>query len=128
MLLYCDTRLARIERAAWSWTGAETEELAKGEPAVVTAVPPRVPIVEDAASLVVVILMAPVESIVASRLFQASLLLRSFRLLTVPPVPSPKVMLVAVPLPVAPIVKVLPSRRPTEAVLVPRAVVPAVSP
>ncbi len=70
-------------------------------------------------------LMTPAPSIVASRLFDASLVFRSFRLLTVPPVPSPKVMLVAVPLPVAPMVRV----SPPSAVVPPlRAVVPAVRP
>ena len=84
--------------------------------------PPMAPIVDEAASLVVVIVIAPVESIVACRLLAASLPFKSLRLLTVPPVPSPKVMLVAVPLPVAPIVSV----RPSSGFAAVRAVVPAV--
>ena len=60
----------------------------------------------------------------ACRLLAASLPFKSLRLLTVPPVPSPKVMLVAVPLPVAPIVSV----RPSSGVAAVRAVVPAVRP
>mgnify|MGYP003694534845 CR=1 FL=1 len=72
------------------------------------AVPPTAPIVDEAASLVVVMLIAPVPSTVACRLLAASLAFKSLRDLTVPPVPSPKVMLVAVPLPVAPMVRVRP--------------------
>ncbi len=83
------------------------------------------PIVDDAASLVVVIEITPVESTVACRLLAASAALRSFNDLTVPPVPSPKVIEVAVPSPVAPIVSV----KPPSAVVPPlRAVVAAVRP
>ena len=84
-----------------------------------------VPIVDDAASLVVVIVITPADEIDACRLLAASAVLRSFNDLTVPPVPSPKVIEVAVPFPVAPIVSV----KPPSAVVPPlRAVVPAVRP
>ncbi len=53
-------------------------------------------------------MILPVVSIVANRLFEESLLFKSLSDLTVPLVPSPNVMLVAVPLPVAPIVSVRP--------------------
>src|ERR1700730_9080553 len=123
MLLYCDTRLERTNCAAASITGATPARPLKALPAP-AAVPPIVPMVAEAASLVVVMLMTPAESIVASILLEASLAFKSLRLLTVPLVPSPKVMLVAVPPPVAPIVSV----RPPSAVVVVRAVVPAVRP
>src|SRR5258708_38761336 len=109
MLLYCDTRLARTNCPGGSASGAAAVRPLKGLLAP-AAVPPMVPIVDDAASLVVVMVMPPVESSVACRLLAASLVFRSLRLLTVPPVPLPKVMLVAVPLPVAPIVRVRPLR------------------
>src|SRR5688572_6071661 len=108
MLLYWFTRSARVACATASATGADPARLLKAWPTP-AAVPPIVPIVDEAASLVVVIVIRLVElSNVANRLLAASWVLRSFRLLTVPPVPSPKVMLVAVPLPVAPIVRVRP--------------------
>lgn len=64
MLLYCDTRPARVACELASPTGAETITPANSSPAAV-AVPPRVPIVEDAASLDVVMVIAPVEAILA---------------------------------------------------------------
>ena len=81
---------------------------------VAAAVPPTVPIVADAASLVVVIVSLPEVSSVASRLFADSLAFRSLSDFTWPVV-EPKVMLVAVPPPVAPIVSVRPERPPEEA-------------
>src|SRR6516162_3197404 len=63
-----------------SATGAAAVRPAKAAPLVVTAVPPIVPIVEDAASFVVVMLILPVdESIVACRLFAASAVFKPFR-------------------------------------------------
>ena len=67
-----------------------------------------VPIVEDAASFEVVMLILPVvESIVACRLFAASAVL-SWLSVETWPAPVPKVMLVAVPPPVAAMVSVSP--------------------
>ena len=60
MLLYCDTRFARVACELASATGAETITPANISPAAV-AVPPIVPIVEDAASFDVVRVIAPVE-------------------------------------------------------------------
>src|SRR6267142_2604154 len=88
MLLYCSTRLARTSWVAGSTTGAPAVKPAKGLPTPV-AVPPTAPIVDEAASLVVVMLIAPVPSTVACRLLAASLAFRSLRDLTVPPVPLP---------------------------------------
>ncbi len=68
--------------------------------------PPILPMVEDAALLLVVTVIAPVESMVACRLLAASALLSSFSVETCP-TPVPKVMLVGTPLPVAPMVSVL---------------------
>src|ERR1041385_356501 len=109
MLLYWLTRFERTSWAAASTTGADPVLPLKAlpEPA---AVPPIVPIVEEAASFVVVMVIVPVESTVANRLLPASAVLRSFSDLTVPLVPLPNVRLVAVPLPVAPIVSVRPPR------------------
>ena len=69
--------------------------------------PPIVPIVDEAASFVVTMLILPVVSMLACRLFAASAVLSSLRVETCP-APVPKVMLVAVPPPVAPIVSVSP--------------------
>src|SRR5450631_1574142 len=87
MLLYCDTRSARVNWAPASATGAETVRALKALP-LRDAVPVIAPIVDEAASLLVVIVIAPVESIDACRLLVASLVLRSFSDLTVPLVPS----------------------------------------
>ena len=72
-LLYCATRLARVACESGSATGAGPA------PAVNTeAVPPIVPIVDDAASFEVTMLIWPVVLIVACRLFAASAELSSF--------------------------------------------------
>ncbi|MGY3451238.1 hypothetical protein ACVILH_003580 [Bradyrhizobium sp. USDA 4353] len=108
-LLYCATRFARCVCAVASATGAAAVRPLKAwlEPA---AVPLIAPIVAEAASLVVEIEILPVEeSIEAWRLLAASAVFKSFSELTCP-VPSPNVMLVAVPPPVAPIVSVLPAK------------------
>src|SRR4030081_1169063 len=107
MLLYWATRLDRTSCAAGSITGAEPTRPLKALPAP-AAVPPIVPMVAEARSVVVEILITPAPSMVACKLLVASLAFRSLRLLTVPPLPSPKGMLVAVPPPVAPIVSVRP--------------------
>ena len=65
--------------------------------------------VDEAALLLVVRVMTPVGSMVACRLLAASALLSWFSVDTWP-APVPKVMLVAVPPPVAPISSVLPVR------------------
>src|SRR5258708_6994349 len=59
MLLYCSTRLARTSWVAGSTTGTPAVKPAKGLPTPV-AVPPTAPIVDEAASLVVVMLIARV--------------------------------------------------------------------
>jgi len=71
---------------------------------LIPVVPPRV---EEAALLLVVIVSTPVESMVACRLSADSAVLRSFSV-EIWPVPVPKVTVVAVPLPVAPMVSVSP--------------------
>ena len=68
-------------------------------------VPPIVPIVAEAASFDVVMVIAPAVEIVACRLFAARAAFNSSRVLT-SLAAVPKVMLVAVPPPVAPIVSV----------------------
>ena len=79
----------------------------KAEPEAVD-VPPIVPIVEDAASFEVVMLILPVvASIVACRLLAASAALSPFSVETWP-LPVPKVIAVAVPPPVAAMVNVSP--------------------
>ena len=98
--MYCATRLARVACEFGSATGA-----AAVAPLNTVAVPPIVPIVEEAASLVVTMLILPVESMLACRLFAASAVLSSLSV-EICPAPVPKVMLVAVPPPVAPIVSV----------------------
>ena len=65
------------------------------------------PIVDEAALLVVVMLIWPVVLMLACRLFAASAVL-SWLSVEIWPAPVPKVMLVAVPLPVAAIVSVWP--------------------
>ena len=73
--------------------------------------PPIAPIVEDAASFEVAMLIAPVEAlIVACRLLAASAALSPFSVETWP-LPVPKVIEVAVPPPVAPMVSVSPCSR-----------------
>ena len=81
-----------------------------GESRRCRAVPPIVPIVDEAASLVVVMVIAPVVSMLACRLFAANAVLSSLSVETWP-LPVPKVMLVAVPPPVAPIVQRLAGER-----------------
>src|SRR6478735_10176995 len=100
MLLYCATRLERTSWAAGSLTGTVPAAPVKALPEA-AEVPPTVPICEDAASLVVVIVITPADETDACRLLAASAALRSFNDLTVPLVPSPKVIEVAVPFPVA---------------------------
>ena len=74
------------------------------------------PRVDEAYSLVVVIVSLPVESTVAARLLASSAALSWSRVLTVPLEPSPKVTLTGVP-PLKEVkVKVLPERLPAAAV------------
>src|SRR6266436_3326632 len=106
-LLYCATRLARCDCEVGSTTAAAAVRPLNACPLAVD-VPATVPIVDDAASFEVVMLILPVEeSIVACRLFAASAVLSWFNVETCP-LPVPKVMLVAVPPPVAPMVSVSP--------------------
>ena len=79
--------------------------------------PPAVsePRVDEAKSLVVEIVSLPVESSVAVRLLACSDVLSWSRVLTVPPVPSPKVTLTAAPPLKEEKVKVLPDRLPAAA-------------
>ncbi len=76
-------------------------------PAKAVAVPPTAPIVEDAASFDVTMVITPVVEMLACRLLAASAALRSFSVATWPP-PVPKVIEVGVPPPVAAIVSVWP--------------------
>jgi len=70
-LLYCATRLERRFCEVGSVTAAAAVRPLNAAP-LAAAVPPIVPIVEDAASFEVVMLILPVEaSIVACRLFAA---------------------------------------------------------
>ena len=69
--------------------------------------PPTEPIVEDAASFDVTMVITPVVEMLACRLLAASAVLRSFSVDTWPP-PVPKVIVVGVPPPVAAIVSVWP--------------------
>src|SRR5882757_3065179 len=96
MLLYCVTRLLRVDEALASTTGATTGKPLNRPPGA-AAVPVIAPIVEDAASFDVVMVSVPFEASVACRLFEASALFRSLSDLTPP---APKVRLVAVPPPV----------------------------
>ena len=106
-LLYCATRLSRVACEFGSATGAAALRPWNAAPEV-EAVPPIVPIVDEAASLDVTMLIAPVEElIVACRLLAASAVLSWLSDETCPEA-VPKVMLVAVPPPVAPIVSVSP--------------------
>src|SRR5216684_502748 len=106
-LLYCATRLARVACELGSATGAAAVAPLKDWPLVV-ADPPKLPIVEEAASFDATMLMTPVVLIVACRLFAASAALSAFRF-EICPGPVPKVMLVGVPPPVAPIDNVSPA-------------------
>ena len=90
-----------------STTGGGAVTPAKAWPLVV-ADPPNVPIVEEAASFDVMMLRTPVVLMVACRLFAASAELSAFRV-EICPGPVPKVMLVGVPPPVAPIDSVSPA-------------------
>src|SRR5581483_2241946 len=72
-LLYCATRLARVACESGSTTGAPAVR-----PAKAVAVPPTVPIVEDAASFDVTMVITPVVEMLACRLLAASAVLRSF--------------------------------------------------
>src|SRR5262249_36562384 len=66
-LLYCATRLARVDCEVASATGAAAVRPLKAW-LLAADVPPIVPIVEDAASFVVVMLILPLVSMVACRL------------------------------------------------------------
>ena len=94
--LYCATRLLRVACEFGSATGAAAVRLLN----CVAVLPVNAPIVDEAALFVVVMVIAPVVSMLACRLFAASAVLSSLRVETWP-APVPKVMLVAVPLPVA---------------------------
>ena len=96
VLLYWVISPARVACALGSTTGAEAA--AKPVKAVPVIAEP-LPTVDDAALLVVVMVMAPVESMVACRLLGASAALRSLSVETWPAA-VPNVMLVATPLPV----------------------------
>src|SRR5882757_2597770 len=98
MLLYCVTRLLRVDEALASTTGATTGKPLNRPPGA-AAVPVIAPIVEDAASFDVVMVSVPFEASVACRLFEANWLFRSLRVATWPGL-VPKVRLVAVPPPV----------------------------
>src|SRR6266852_1474332 len=106
-LLYCETRLARVACELGSTTGGAAVTPLKAWPLAV-AEPPIEPIVEDAASFDVMMLMTPVVLMLACRLFAASAALSAFRF-EICPGPVPKVMLVGVPPPVAPIDNVSPA-------------------
>src|SRR4051812_27239568 len=99
MLLYCDTRLARVVCATRSATGADGVVKVSAVVSVPPMVPPDSvePIVVDAKSFDAEIVSLPVVSSEAVRLLAASAVLRSLSDLTVPLLPSPKVMLVAAP-------------------------------
>src|SRR3984957_2947277 len=106
MLLYWVISPARVACAFGSATGANAVRPLKAWPATV-AVPVIAPIVDEAALLLVVKVMTPVGSMVACRLLAASAVLSWFSDDTWP-APVPKVMLVAVPPPVAAISSVSP--------------------
>ena len=106
MLLYWAISPARVACAFGSATGAAAASPLKAWPAAV-AVPVIAPIVDEAALLLVVRVMTPVGSMVACRLLAASAALSWFSDDTWP-APVPKVMLVAVPPPVAAISSVSP--------------------
>src|SRR5580698_3471542 len=105
-LLYCETRLARVACESGSATGAAAVKPLNAW-LLAAAVPPIVPIVEDAALFDVMMLIWPVVLMLACRLLAASAVLSSLSV-EISPLPVPKVMLVAVPPPVAPIVSVSP--------------------
>ena len=71
----------------------------------VAVLPVNAPIVDEAALFVVVMVIAPLVSMLACRLLVANAVFSSLRVET-SPMPVPKVMFDAVPPPVAPIVKV----------------------
>ncbi len=98
-LLYWLTRLARMVCEAASATGGE----AAATPVKAAAVPPTAPSVAEAASFVVVNTSLPALSKLADTLFAANAAFNWSRDSL-----APKVMLVAVPPPVAVIVSVLP--------------------
>src|SRR5665213_2189388 len=106
MLLYWVINPARVACAFGSATGPSAVSPLKDWPAAV-AEPVIAPIVDEAALLLVVMVMTPVGSMVACRLSPASAVLSWFSDDTWP-VPVPKTMLVAVPPPVAPIDNVVP--------------------
>src|SRR6185312_17462875 len=104
-LLYCETRLARLACEFGSATGPVGVPTPANRLPELVAEPENAPIVEDAASFVFVMLSLPVlASNVACRLLAASAVLRSFNDATLP-VPVPKVIIDAVPPPVAAIVR-----------------------
>ena len=95
--LYCATRLLRVACEFGSATGAAAVRLAKG-----VAEPPMVPIVDEAALLLVVMEIAPVESMLACRLFAANAVFNSLRVEDFADAGAELVMFDAVPPPVAP--------------------------
>src|SRR5215218_8371475 len=112
------TRLLRTVCAAASTTGAVGVVKVIAAVSVPPIAPPDAtePRVDEANSLVVVIVSLPVESTVAARLLASSAALSWSSVLTVPLEPSPKVTLTAVP-PLKEVkVKVLPERLPGAAV------------
>src|SRR5689334_18992854 len=79
-LLYCATRLARVDCELGSAIGAlPPDAAAKKAWPDAAAEPVSAPMVEDAASFDVMMLMCPVVSTLACRLFAASALLSAFR-------------------------------------------------
>src|ERR1700733_768717 len=96
-VLYCATRLARVACEFGSVTGAAAVRPAKGLPVPVVVM---APIVDEAALLLVVMLIWPVVLMLACRLFAANAVLSWLRL-EIWPAPVPNVMFVAVPPPVA---------------------------
>ena len=76
--LYCATRLLRVVCEFGSATGAAAVRPLKAAPEA-AALPPIVPIVDDAALLEVVIVRLPLESILACRSLAASAVLSWFR-------------------------------------------------
>src|SRR5436305_7449853 len=107
MLLYWPTRLERIACEAASATGAVGVMLWNAEPAVPALVWVMAPIVDEAASFVVVMTSLPALSRLADRLLAANAVFSwsSDSL-------APKVMLVAVPPPVEAIASVSPDLMP----------------
>ena len=112
--LYCATRLERVACEFGSATGAADGRAGESRTGGRNAVPVNAPIVDDAALLLVVMVITPVESMLACRLFAANAVLRSLRV-EIWPAPVPKVIAVAVPPPVAAISRVSPERPPAAA-------------